>query len=99
MSMQIIRQCRDGVGTHFAHHICFLACHYQLFEYLLPQKWGKYLNRSLLNNEQVQMVARIYLSSLSIGEVTLSCFHHMLNECILPSLRYTLKHDLSECMA
>jgi hypothetical protein len=31
-----------------------------------------------------------------MGEVTSSCFYHMLNEHILPLLRYTLKNKLSE---
>jgi len=94
-SMQIARQTTDSVGTHFAHQICFLACHYQLFEQLPPQKQGKYLNRLLLNDEQVQAAARTYLMGLSTGEVTPLHFHHMLNERILPSLRYALKNDLS----
>jgi hypothetical protein len=57
------------------------------------------MNRSLLSDEQVQTAARIYLTGLPTSEVTLSCFCHMLNECILPSLGYTLKDGLSECIA
>ena len=94
--MQIAKQWRDGVGSHFACQICFLAHHYQLFEQLPPQKQGKYLNRSLLNDKQVQAAARTYLTSLSMGEVTLSCFACMLNEQILLLLRYVLKNNLSE---
>ena len=95
-SMQIARQWTDGVGTHFARQIRFLARHYQLFEQLPPQRRGKYLNRSLLNDEQVQTAARAYLTSLPTGEVTPSRFARMLNERILPLLGYTLKHNLSE---
>jgi hypothetical protein len=36
--MQIAKQWQDGVGTHFAHQVHFLACHYQLFEQLPPEK-------------------------------------------------------------
>ena len=72
--MQITRQCTDGVGTYFAYQICFLACHYQLFEQLPLQKQGQYLNRLLLNNEQVQTAARTYLTSLTMGGVTLKHF-------------------------
>ena len=97
--MQIARQMTDGVGTHFACQIRFLAHHYQLFEQLPPQKQGKYLNRSLLNDEQVQVAARTYLTSLPMGEVTPLHFRRMLNERILLLLRYTLKADLSEHMA
>jgi hypothetical protein len=92
-------QWQDSVGSHFAHQICFLARHYQLFEQLPPQKQGKYTNRSLLSDKQVQMAARTYLMSLPTGEVTPLRFHHMLNKHILPSLEYTLKQGLSECMA
>ena len=56
----------DGVGTHFARQIQFLACYYQLFEQLPPEKQGKYMNRSLLSDEQVQTVARTYLTGLSV---------------------------------
>src|ERR1700730_16817528 len=89
-------QWQDGVGSHFARQIRFLARHYQLFEQLPPQKRGKYTNRSLLSDEQVQMAARTYLTSLPTGEVTPLRFRRMLNERILPSLRYTLKQGLSE---
>ena len=95
-SMQIARQCMDGVGIYFARQIRFVARHYQLFEQLPPQKRGQYLNRSLLNDEQVQTAARTYLTSLSTGEVTPKRFSHMLNERILPSLGYQLKSNLSE---
>ena len=37
-SMQIAMQMADGVGTHLARHIRFIARHYQLFEQLPPQK-------------------------------------------------------------
>jgi len=94
--MQIVKQLQDGVGTHFAHQIRFLACHYQLFEQLPPEKQGKYLNRSLLSDKQVQTAARTYLTSLPTGEATPSGFRHMLNGQILPSLGYTLKDGLSE---
>jgi len=99
VSMQIAWQTTDGVGTHFACQIHFLACHYQLFEQLPPQKQGKYLNRSLLNDKQVQAAVRTYLMGLSTGEVTPSCFCCMLNERILPLLRYALKNDLLLCTA
>jgi hypothetical protein len=33
-SQDIAQQWQDGTGTHFACHIHFLACHYQLFEHL-----------------------------------------------------------------
>jgi len=89
----------DGAGTHFAHQIHFLACHYQLFEQLPLQKQGKYLNRLLLNDEQVQVATRTYLTAIPTGEVTLLCFCCMLNEHILLLLRHTLKADLSECTA
>jgi len=94
--MQIARQMTDGAGTHFARQIRFLARHYQLFEQLPPQKRGKYLNRSLLNDEQVQVAARTYLTAIPTGEVTPLRFCRMLNEHILPSLGHTLKADLSE---
>ena len=94
--MQIARQWMDSVDTHFARKICFLARHYQLFEQLPPQKRGKYLNRSLLNDEQVQTAARTYLTKLPTGEVTPSRFARMLNERILPSLGYNLRGNLSE---
>ena len=97
-SMQITRQMTDTVGTHFGCQI-FLACYYQLFEQLLPQKQEKYLNRLLLNDEQVQVAAMTYLIGLSMGEVTPLCFHCMLNKYILPSLRYALKNNLLLCMA
>lgn len=84
------------MGTHFSHQIRFLAHHYQLFEQLPPEKQGKYMNRSLLSDEQVQTVARTYLTGLPMGEVTPSHFCCMLNECILPSLGYTLTNGLSE---
>jgi hypothetical protein len=38
VSMQIVTQWQDGVGSHFARQIRFLARHYQLFEQLPPQK-------------------------------------------------------------
>ena len=82
--MQIVKQLQDGVGTYFTRQICFLACHYQLFEQLPPEKQGKYLNRSLLSDKQVQTAARTYLTSLPTGEVTPSRFCHMLNGQILP---------------
>ena len=44
----------------------------------------------MLNDEQVQTVARTYLLGLPVGEVTSALFHHTLNEQILPSLGYTL---------
>ena len=99
VSMQIARQMTDGVGTHFACQICFLAHHYQLFEQLPPQKQGKYLNRLLLNDKQVQAAARTYLMGLSMGKVTLLCFRCMLNEHILLLLGYALKNNLSLCTA
>ena len=99
MSMQIAMQMTDGVGTHLACHIRFIAQHYQLFEQLLPEKRGRYLNRSLLSSKQVQMAARTHLTSLPTGEVTPSHFCHMLNKRILMLLGYTLKNELSECTA
>ena len=57
------------------------------------------MNRSLLSDKQVQTVARTYLMGLPMGKVTLSCFCCMLNECILPSLGYTLTTGLLECTA
>jgi len=78
--MQIARQMTDRAGTHFACQICFLAHHYQLFEQLPPQKQGKYLNRSLLNDEQVQVAARTYLTAIPMGEVTPLHFCCMLND-------------------
>ena len=97
--MQIAMQMMDGVGTHLARHICFIAQHYQLFEQLPPEKRGRYLNRSLLSSKQVQMAARTDLTSLPTGEVTPLCFCHMLNKRILLLLGYTLKNKLSECTA
>ena len=96
MSMQIAMQMMDGVGTHLARHIRFIAQHYQLFEQLPPEKRGRHLNRSLLSSKQVQMAARTDLTSLPTGEVTPSCFCHMLNKHILLLLGYTLKNELSE---
>jgi len=96
VSMKIAEQWTDGMGTHFARQIRFLARHYQLFEQLLPKKRGKYMNRSLLSDEQVQTAARTYLTGLPTGEVTPSHFRRMLNERILPSLGYTLTTGLSE---
>jgi len=63
----------------------------------LPEKQGKYTNRLLLSEEQVQLAARSYLTSLPTGEVTPLGFCHMLNVHILPSLGYTLMNGLSEC--
>ena len=94
--MKIAEQWTDGVGTHFARQIRFLAHHYQLFEQLPPEKRGKYMNRSLLSDKQVQTAARTYLTGLPTGEVTPSRFRRMLNERILPSLGYTLTTGLSE---
>ena len=95
-SIQVAKQWQDGVGTNFARRIRFLARHYQLFEQLPPENRGKYTNRSLLSDKQVQTAARMYLTSLPTGEVTPSRFHRMLNEHIPPSLGYNLRTGLSE---
>jgi hypothetical protein len=87
------------MGTYFACQIQFLAYHYQLFEEIPPEKWGKHLDRSLLSDEQVQMAMRTYLTGLPMGEVTPADFHHRLNEHILPLLGYTFTNELSECIA
>jgi len=96
-SMKVAESWKDSVGTHFARQIRFLARHYKLFGKIPPEKQGKYTNRSLLSEEQVQLAARSYLTSLPTGEVTPLGFRRMLNECILPSLGYTLTNRLSEC--
>ena len=99
VSEQIAMQWKDGTGVHFAHRIRFIAYHYQLFKQLPPEKQGRYTDRSLLSDKELQMAARTYLTSLPTGEVTPTCFCYILNEHILPLLRHTLKNMLSECTA
>ena len=53
----------------------------------------------MLKDEQVQMAARVHLSSVPIGEVTPRQFHKALNDQILLTLRLVVKNGLSECMA
>ena len=90
-SQEIARQWQDGTGLHFAHRVCFLARHYQLFEQLPANNQGGDYSHSLLNDERVQTSARTYLLDLPVGDVTTARFHHALNERILPSLGYALK--------
>ena len=95
-SMKITKRWMDSVGTYFACQIQFLARHYQLFEEIPPEKWGKYLDRSLLSDEQVQTATRTYLTGLPTGEVTPADFRRRLNKHILPLLGYTFTNRLSE---
>ena len=44
-------------------------------------------------------MARMYLTDLPTGDITLQQFQCALNERILPSLGYMLDHELSECTA
>jgi len=39
--MKVAKLWKDGVGTHFAHQIRFLACYYELFGKI---PWGKSLD-------------------------------------------------------
>jgi hypothetical protein len=100
ISQDITQQWQDGTGTHFACHICFLAHHYQLFKHLPAGTQGGDVGQSLLNDEQVQMVARTYLLDLPVGKVTSAQFHHALNEWILPLLGHVpMESGVSLCMA
>jgi len=85
-SENIARQWKEGKGVYFARQIRVLARHYQLFEQLPAEKRGGDRGRSLLNNEQVQMASRTYLTGLKTGEVTPKKFQRALNGRILPSL-------------
>jgi hypothetical protein len=98
-SKWITDQWHKGVGTHFTHQIQALACHYQRFEQLPPEKRGGKGCHSLFNDEGVQGAARAYLTALCIGDVTPMKFWHTLNNQILPMLRYVLDIRLSECTA
>jgi len=95
-SKQIMEQWHDGWGIHFARQIQALACHYQRFEQLPPEKCGGKGHQSLFNNEGVQRAARAYLMGLNIGDVTPMKFRHTLNKQILPTLGYVLEVGLSE---
>jgi hypothetical protein len=98
-SKDVMWQWHEGEGIHFACRIHFLACHYQLFEQLPIEKQGGGRGHSLLNNEQIQVSVRAYLSSLAMGEVTPKRFQHTLNTQILPTLGYPPTKTLSEQMA
>ncbi len=91
VSQEITWQWHNGMGVHFARKIRFLAWHYQLFKYLPASNRGRDGSRSLLNDERVQMAVRTHLLDLPVGDVTATQFHHVLNEHILPSLRYMLR--------
>ena len=98
-SEQIVQQWHEGHGVYFARQIRALACHYQRFEQLPPEKRGGDGGHSLLNDERVQTAARTYLTGLPTGDVTPRDFCRTLNEWILPLLGYMLDVGLSECTA
>jgi hypothetical protein len=99
-SQEIAQQWQDGAEVHFAHQVHFLACHYQLFKHLPASNRGRDCGHSLLNDEQVQAVARTYLLDVPVGEVITPQFHCALNEQILPSFGYLLRGiGLSLCTA
>jgi hypothetical protein len=99
ISNELVRQWHEGIGIHFAHHIHFLAHHYQLFEQLPIKKRGNDRGQSLLSNKWIQMAVRAYLSNLAVGEVTPKRFYHALNTQILPTLGYPPTKSLLEWMA
>ena len=98
-SDHIALEWHEGQGVHFACRIRDLACHYQKFQQLPPEKRGSSGGRSLFNDERVQRASRAYLTGLCIGDVTPKVFRCALNERILPSLDYMLEVGLSECTA
>ena len=55
-SLEIAQQWHEGKGNWFAHRVCALAWHFQIFKRLLIEKHGGAANsRSWLHNEQVQL--------------------------------------------
>ena len=69
-SEQITEQWHEGRGIYFTCQIHELACHYQRFEQLPPEKRGGKGCHSMFNDEAVQMAARVYLTGLHTGDVT-----------------------------
>lgn len=96
-SLEIARQWHEGQGSHFARKVRALAHHYQVFEQLPLEKRGGYGNAlSPLKDERVQLAAREWLMSQSIGQVSPKQFRHALNNIILPSLNINLAKPLCE---
>jgi hypothetical protein len=67
----------------------------------LPQehRGGSRHARSLLNEENVKVAARTWLTAQKTGSVTPRCFCDGLNQEILPSLGILLSNPLCECTA
>ena len=95
-SKQIAEQWHKGRSIYFAHQIHELACHYQRFKQLPPEKQGGKGHHSMFNDKAVQMAARAYLTGLHTGDVTPMRFRHTLNERIFPTLGYVLEVGLLE---
>jgi hypothetical protein len=94
-SLEIARQWHEGQGAHFAHRVCALARHYQVFEQLPVEKRGGLANTCcLLLEETIQTAAREWLTSQPVGQITPRLFQQALNSTILPTLNITLKKPL-----
>ncbi|TFK33880.1 hypothetical protein BDQ12DRAFT_669907 [Crucibulum laeve] len=91
-SEQIALQWHEKEGVWFAHHVCALAHHYQIFEQLPAEHCGGYKNsHSLLHDENVKKASLNYQANLPTGKVTPKSFQDALNTKILPDLGITTK--------
>ena len=70
-SLDVAKQWHEEPGNWFAHCVCALTRHYQIFEEL-PEEWrgGKQNAQSLLYNEAIEKQTRDWLTSQPIGKVT-----------------------------
>lgn len=85
-SQDIAWQWHDSEGTHFAHHVHILACHYQVFEQLPTQIRGGYDGHLVFSDEHMQNATWNWLTKLPTGEVSPRHFCRALTKEILPCL-------------
>jgi hypothetical protein len=86
-SLGIAHQWHEGQGEHFAHCVCSLAHHYQLFEQLpVEQQGGSRHAQTLLLDGTICKAARTWLYEQKAGTVTPRQFQATLNNIILPAL-------------
>ncbi|KAG2755653.1 hypothetical protein P692DRAFT_20844483 [Suillus brevipes Sb2] len=99
-SLEIACQWHDGNGNWFACQVHALARHYQIFEQLPVERRGGSKNaRSFLHDESVQNCARMWLSNLPIGTVTLRALQSAVMTTIFPELGIVPKNPISKCTA
>ena len=99
-SLEIAWQWHKGKGNWFAHQVCALARHFQIFERLPIKKCGGAANsRSWLHDERVQLQMQDWLTSQKIGDVTPQKLCQAVNKIIFPELGITPKNLIGEWTA